>query len=275
MEIYEYSELSKLKYNDIKMYIDKLDKIYIRNENNIRNLSKLLNNDKRNNVKKLGERLIRNYNIYVTEKNRVLKMYNFDHSFAEHTTIAGIDEVGRGPLAGPIVAAAVILKEPISDDDIILGLNDSKKLSPEKRELLEKQIIEKALSFSIALRENTEIDDKGIAVCNNEIFIDACEGLKVTPDLVLTDGYPIRDYDKVKNIHVIKGDTKSAAIAAASIIAKVYRDRLMHQYSNVYTEYAFESNVGYGSKGHIQAIKKYGVTPIHRRSFLTGILKEN
>ena len=181
--------------------------------------------------------------------------------------ICGIDEVGRGPLAGPVVAAAVILKQ----DSYFEGLNDSKKLSEHKREELSEIIKEKALSYSISMCDSKEIDEKGIGYCNNDVFIKACEGLSIKPDLVLSDGYLIKNFNG-ENKHVIKGDTKSACIACASIIAKVYRDNIMKKYHKKYPQYDFEKNVGYGTKTHVDALKEVGPTEIHRMSFLKNIL---
>ncbi|MDT8716439.1 ribonuclease HII [Clostridium sp. 19966] len=267
-------DLKFKSYNEIKEFVDGIKEKQFHDDIFVEEISNFLKEDKRKNVNKLGERLNNSINKYNKEVERVKKMYSFDLSFGKFDVIAGIDEVGRGPLAGPIVAAAVVLKNDISDlDEVILGLNDSKKIQADKREYLSDIIIESAESYNIALWDNIGIDEKGIAFCNNDIFIQAFKGLSVSPKLVLTDGYPIRGYT-VNNVAVIKGDTKSASIAAASIIAKVYRDKLMKEYSKLYPEYGFDKNVGYGTKEHIEAIKKYGITPIHRKSFLKSILGE-
>lgn len=165
-------------------------------------------------------------------------MYDFDKSFGNYNVIAGVDEVGRGPLAGPIVSCAVILDLNVLDDALILELNDSKKLSEKKREELSIVIKEKALAYKVAYRTSKEIDDKGIGVCNNEIFLEACNSLKIKPELVLSDGYAVKGLE-IDNKAVIKGDTKSASIAAASIVAKVYRDNLMKEYAEKYPCYGF------------------------------------
>ena len=198
-------------------------------------------------------------------------MYNFDKGFGNYTYIAGVDEVGRGPLAGPIVACAVILDLNALEDDLILWLNDSKKLSEKKREELAKEIKEKALAYYIAEKTNAEIDEKGIAYCNNNIFLEACTLIDIKPDLVLSDGYLVKGID-IENKSVIKGDAKSASIAAASILAKVYRDNLMKEYSKEYPYYSFEENAGYGTTKHIEGIKEFGPSDIHRMSFLKNIL---
>ena len=181
--------------------------------------------------------------------------------------IAGVDEVGRGPLVGPVVTACVILPEKFD----LEGLTDSKKLSEKKREELAEIIKEKAVAYYIASRDSKEIDTRGIGVCNNEVFLEACNSLKVKPDLVLSDGYTVKGI-QIPNKAVIKGDTKSAWIAAASIVAKVYRDSLMKEYSKKYPHYAFEENAGYGTSKHIAGLKEYGPTEIHRMSFLNNIL---
>jgi ribonuclease HII len=215
-------------------------------------------------------------NKYLTDREkeiyRVKTMYEFDRQFKKDIYIAGVDEVGRGPLAGPIVAAAVILKLNYEDDhDLILKIKDSKKLSEKMREELNIVIKEKALSYSIFEISNDEIDSKGIAWCNNEALRLAVMGLSIEPALVLSDGYAIKNCN-IENKFIIKGDVKSASIACASIIAKVYRDNLMKDYSNTYPQYGFDKNSGYGTKDHIEAIKRYGYTKIHRTSFLKNIL---
>ena len=199
-------------------------------------------------------------------------MYEFDKAFSSYNHIAGVDEVGRGPLAGPIVAAAVILDlNFIKDADLLLGIKDSKQLSRKVRTKLAILIKDKAICYNIASLSNEDIDTRGIGWCNNEVFKLACKGLKLIPDMVLTDGYPIRNFD-LENKYAIKGDEKSISIACASIIAKVYRDELMDRYSDIYDKYGFENNSGYGTKQHIEAIKLHGTCKIHRNSFLKNII---
>lgn len=232
----------------------------------------VLKKDNRKNVQSLGDKTLRSIDKQKNELLRVTNMYNFDKSFGDFKFIAGVDEVGRGPLAGPIVSAAVILdQDTINSKDIILGINDSKKLSSKVREELASIIKEKALAYSISALDHNMIDTNGIAWCNNEVFKIAIKGLKVTPDLVLSDGYPIKNFN-INNVHVIKGDTKSASIACASIIAKVYRDKLMKELGNKYINYNFAGNAGYGTEEHIRAIKEYGPCKIHRMSFLKNII---
>ncbi|MGE5629391.1 MAG: ribonuclease HII [Solirubrobacterales bacterium] len=229
--------------------------------------------DERKNVKAAIAGLIKFIEKQNSERNRVIKLYEFDLSFADFKITAGADEVGRGPLAGPIVAASVILDpDSLKNKDIILGINDSKKLNPKLRRELAEIIKSKAVCYNIHEISNKIIDEKGIAWCNNQVLKNAAEMLKIKPDLVLSDGYPIKGIN-ANNKFVIKGDSKSAAIAAASIIAKVYRDDLMKDYAEIYPGYGFENNAGYGTLEHLDGIKKYGITEIHRNSFLTNILR--
>lgn len=181
-----------------------------------------------------------------------------------YSLICGTDEVGRGPLAGPVVCAAVIM--PL--DDIVAGVDDSKKLSKSKREKLYGEIINKAVAYAICRVEPQKIDEINILQATRLCMKKAVEELKVCPDFVLTDGNMTLDITYPQR-SVIKGDALSYSIGAASIIAKVYRDKIMEEYSKEYPEYGFASNVGYGSAAHIEAIKKYGLCPIHRRSFTT------
>ena len=265
------SDLSKLSYKAIKEEVDKIEieKNYATAE--YLKLAEALSKDSRKNVSTLGSRLIKEKKKIEDEIARVRVMYEFDKSFGDYGVVAGVDEVGRGPLAGPIVSCAVVLDLNVLDDELILGLNDSKKISEKKREELAAIIKEKALAYKISLRTSQEIDSKGIGVCNNEIFLESCNTLAVTPELVLSDGYTVKGIE-IDNKAVIKGDTKSASIAAASIVAKVYRDNLMKEYALTYPMYGFEGNAGYGSSKHIDAIKEYGPCEIHRRSFLKNIL---
>lgn len=259
-----------MRFNDIKSSVRGFMSLYTPsgNEREYEIIASTLKSDERKNVRTLGESVDKKLSGYRAEVERVKKLYAFDKSYG-YQCVAGVDEVGRGPLAGPIVAAAVILDEDF--ENIILGINDSKKLSHEVREELSEIIKEKAISYSIAVKDNNEIDSRGIGFCNNQVFKEAVEGLKVTPDMVLSDGYTIKEFD-LANKAVIKGDTKSAAIACASIIAKVYRDRLMVDYSSEYPHYGFEKNVGYGTKEHIEAIENFGKCPIHRETFIKNIL---
>ena len=191
--------------------------------------------------------------------------YTFDISKKNDSIkiICGVDEAGRGPLAGPVVAAACILP----DGFVIEGLNDSKKLSEKKREKLYDVIIENAIDYSIALASVEEIEEINILNAAMLAMKRAIEGLKIKPDLALIDGNTSRGFE-VANETVVGGDAISPSIAAASILAKVTRDRLCYEFDKEYPEYQFAKHKGYGTKIHIEAIKQYGVTPIHRPSFL-------
>lgn len=272
MERIQGSEVDNLNYKELSELVGAIGEADLKNMVYIEDLILSLKNDKRKNVISLGARLDNRVKKYMAEIRRMKILYEFDKSFGDYKYVAGIDEVGRGPLAGPIVAAAVVLRneEPL-EEYMILGLNDSKKISHENRERLYDLIINNSLYYKISMMDNGDIDKLGIGYCNNMVFIKACSGLGIVPDIVLSDGYPIRNYN-VNNRGIVKGDTKSASIAAASIIAKVYRDRLMEEYSKTYPNYGFEKNAGYGTQEHIDAIRKFGPTPIHRRSFLKSIL---
>lgn len=191
-------------------------------------------------------------------------MYEFENELLDkgHNYIAGCDEVGRGPLAGPLVAAAVIL-DPFNK---IEGLNDSKKLSEKKRILLNKEIIEKAIAYKITYIYPEEIDKINIYQASKKAMILSINALDVTPSFVLSDAMPL-DELSMPHLNIIKGDSKSATIAAASIIAKVERDNFMIELSKKYPEYGFEKHKGYPTKMHLEAIKKYGVNNHYRKSY--------
>ena len=201
------------------------------------------------------------------EKKRMENMYIYERKYADFQYICGIDEVGRGPLAGPVVAGAVILPK----DCDILYLNDSKKLSEKMRETLYDEIMEKAVATGIGIIGPQRIDEINILQATYEAMRMAIGNLKVRPDLLLNDAVTIPEVN-IRQVPIIKGDAKSASIAAASIIAKVTRDRLMVQYEEVLPGYGFASNKGYGSALHIQAIQEMGVTPIHRQSFIKNFI---
>ncbi len=181
--------------------------------------------------------------------------------------ICGVDEVGRGPLAGPVVCAAVIM--PL--DDIIEGVDDSKKLTAKSRERLSALILEKAVACRISLVEPQKIDEINILQATRLCMKNAIEGLEATPDYVLTDGNMTLDID-IPQRNIIKGDALSYTIGCASIVAKVYRDGLMDELAVTYPGYKFESNKGYGTAAHIQAIKERGACPVHRRTFIKNFV---
>lgn len=190
-----------------------------------------------------------------------MKVYEKEYSMCEY--VCGIDEVGRGPLAGPVVAGAVILPKDVT----ILYLNDSKKLSEKKRELLYDEIMEKAIATGIGMASPARIDEINILQATYEAMREAISNLKIRPDILLNDAVTIPEVD-IPQVPIIKGDAKSVSIAAASIIAKVTRDRLMVEYDKALPGYDFASNKGYGTKAHIAGLKELGPTPIHRQSFI-------
>ena len=204
---------------------------------------------------------------YEKELLRTEKMKEYERKYASFSYICGIDEVGRGPLAGPVVAGAVILPR----DCRILYLNDSKQLSEKKREELYEVIMENAVSTGLGFVSPERIDEINILQATYEAMRQAIGKLEKEPDLLLNDAVTIPGVE-IRQVPIIKGDAKSVSIAAASIIAKVTRDMLMVQYDEIYPEYGFASNKGYGAAAHLEALKKYGPTPIHRRSFLKNLL---
>lgn len=199
------------------------------------------------------------------QKEDLERMLEFERKLwdAGKVNIAGVDEVGRGPLAGPVVTAAVILPH----DFRLLGVNDSKKLSPKQREYLFDLIKEAAVSWSIGRREPARIDEINILEATKEAMIDAVIGLSVVPDHVLIDAVTLKNLNYPQTA-IIKGDAKSVSIAAASIIAKVTRDREMEKMAIMFPGYAFESNKGYGTKTHYEGLEKLGPCEIHRKTFL-------
>lgn len=225
--------------------------------------------DERASVQKLVEKAKKQKEDYLAECNRTEGMKQFEKQYSNLSYICGIDEVGRGPLAGPVVAAAVILPK----DCDILYLNDSKQLSAKKREELYKEIMEKAVSVGIGIQDESVIDSVNILNANYIAMREAISKLTVKPDVLLNDAVTIPEVD-IFQVPIIKGDTKSISIAAASIIAKVTRDRIMVEYDKIYKEYKFAKNKGYGSKEHTEAIKKFGPCPIHRKTFIKKYTKD-
>lgn len=223
--------------------------------------------DDRNGVKALVEKAEKVLEELDKEKARMYEMFSYERKYAEYEYICGVDEVGCGPLAGPVVSAAVILPK----DCDILYLNDSKKLTENKREEIYDEIMAKAISVGIGFASPERIDEINIRQADFEAMRMALSKLSVEPDFIMVDGYPIGGIDK-KQISIVKGDAKSASIAAASIIAKVTRDRMMTDYDTVFPGYDFASNKGYGSKKHTDALKKLGPTPIHRKTFIKNFI---
>ncbi|MBR5597228.1 MAG: ribonuclease HII [Lachnospiraceae bacterium] len=219
--------------------------------------------DTRAGVKKEIEKAYKKIAAWEKEKERIDGLWKYEREYASYGYVCGIDEVGRGPLAGPVVAGAVILPK----DCDILYINDSKKLSEKKREELYDIIMEKAVAVGLGYASPQRIDEINILQATYEAMREAIRNLTVSPDILLNDAVTIPEVT-VKQIPIIKGDAKSVSIGAASIIAKVTRDRLMVEYDKVFPEYGFASNKGYGAALHIEALKKYGPTPIHRRTFI-------
>lgn len=216
-----------------------------------------------NEIKKARMRFLK----YEKELQRTYALSEYERKYANYTYICGIDEVGRGPLAGPVVAGAVILPK----DCQILYINDSKQLSEKKREELYDIIMEKAVATAVGYASVERIDEINILQATYEAMRDAISKLAVSPDILLNDAVTIPQI-KIPQVPIIKGDAKSISIGAASIIAKVTRDRLMVEYDSIFPEYGFASNKGYGSAAHIAALKTFGPCPIHRTTFIKNLL---
>ena len=220
--------------------------------------------DERKSVQALVEKADKRLLALEKEKERIYQMSSYEREYADCEYICGIDEAGRGPLAGPVVAAAVILPK----DCDILYLNDSKKLTAKKRDELFDIIKEKAVAYGVGFATPERIDEINILQATYEAMREAVNKLEIVPDILLNDAVTIPGLS-MRQVPIIKGDAKSVSIAAASILAKVTRDRLMMEYDSLMPQYGFASNKGYGSAMHIQALEEYGATPIHRKSFIT------
>ena len=262
------------KISDIKDALKRAGELNIFENDGLLRLSQsyqefmdLYKQDERTSVVKLVERAARLKDKNDAEIDRLDKMLGYEKQFYSHQHIAGVDEVGRGPLAGPIVTAAVILPK----DTVIPYLNDSKQVSEERREELYDIIMDKAVSVACGINTEETIDRIGIAPADSDAMKQAVLKLSTTPDFILVDAFPIKDLD-IEQHAIIKGDTKSLNIAAASIIAKVTRDRMMVKLDELYPQYGFAKNKGYGSAEHIEAIKKYGPCKAHRRSFIKNFI---
>lgn len=217
--------------------------------------------------KREEERLKKQQEKLEKELARLKAMSVYEEQYASCLYICGIDEVGRGPLAGPVVAGAVILPK----DHTILYLNDSKKLSEKKRELLYDEIMEHAVATGIGMVGPARIDEINILQATYEAMRMAIENLQVKPDVLLNDAVTIPEVE-IPQVPIIKGDAKSISIAAASIIAKVTRDRLMKEYDQVIPGYDFAGNKGYGTKAHLEGLRRLGPSPIHRRTFIRNYI---
>ena len=204
------------------------------------------------------------------EIERLINLSKFEKEGYEkgYTYIAGIDEAGRGPLAGPVVAGAVILPK----DCLLEGINDSKKISEKKREKLYDDIIQNAVAWGVGIVDHTVIDEINILNATRKAMKLALENLQVKPDYILIDAEKKVDTNNIPYLPLIKGDALSISIGAASILAKVTRDRMMREYDEMFPMYGFEKHKGYGTKAHVEALKEHGPCMIHRKSFLTKIL---
>lgn len=201
------------------------------------------------------------------ERERVEALCTFEKEYSYCQYICGIDEAGRGPLAGPVVAGAVVLPK----DCRILYINDSKKLSEKKREELFEVISREAVSIGIGIVSPERIDEINILQATYEAMRQALHKLRIEPDILLNDAVTIPGV-QIPQVPIVKGDAKSLTIGAASIMAKVTRDRMMYEYDTLYPQYGFAKHKGYGTKQHTQAILEYGACPIHRKTFLKNIL---
>ena len=225
--------------------------------------------DQRKGVQKLLEQSRKGIKKLEEERNRLEKMREYEHQYEHLGYVCGIDEAGRGPFAGPVVAGAVILPA----DCEILGLNDSKQLSEKKREELYEEIMEKAVAAQAGFASPARIDEINILQATYEAMREAVGKLPVRPQILLNDAVTIPGIE-IPQVPIIKGDSKSLSIAAASIVAKVTRDRLMREYDKVLPQYGFAAHKGYGSREHIEALKKYGPSPIHRKTFIRNVFGE-
>ncbi len=224
--------------------------------------------DSRKGVLRLCEQMQKKIEAKKQEKLRTEYLYAFERSFPSEQAVYGMDEVGRGPLAGPVVACALALPR----DHMLLHLNDSKKLSATERERLFEILEKEALAIGIGVVSPERIDAINILQATYEAMTIAVSQVKPSPDILLNDAVTVPGIS-CRQIPIIKGDAKCASIAAASIVAKVTRDKMMEAYDQMYPAYGFASNKGYGSEAHIQALKKLGPSPIHRRSFISHFVE--
>ena len=204
------------------------------------------------------------------EEQRLVKLKQIDKEFFDMgmNYVCGIDEAGRGPLAGPVVVASVIMPK----DSMIEWVNDSKKVTEKRREILYEKILEEAISYGIAIIDQEEIDDINILQATKKGLTQAITSMNVKPEVILVDALTGIDTLGIPYKSIIKGDANSYSIAAASILAKVTRDKIMREWDNIYPEYGFEGHKGYGTAKHIQAIKEYGICPLHRKSFVKNFI---
>lgn len=230
-------------------------------------LANTLYNDGRLGVQKLIDRYIKEQKALEKELCRLEGMLEYEHRYEDTQFICGIDEAGRGPLAGPVVASAVILPKGLK----IMYLNDSKQLSPGRRDSLYDEIMEKAIAVGVGVVSPERIDEINILQATYEAMRMAVQDTGVRPGVLLNDAVIIPKLD-IPQVKIIKGDSKSLSIAAASVIAKVTRDRMMGAYDQIFPEYGFLKHKGYGTGEHVEAIKKYGPSPIHRTTFIKNFI---
>ncbi len=246
-----------------------VEQIKLANKEELAQLHDEFGSDPRVSVAKAFESTRRRIEKQEAELQRVKKMYELMREAGDDKIVMGIDEVGRGSIAGPLTVAAVVLP----NEPVVCGLNDSKQLSPKQREEVADAIRQRALAIGIAHIPPQDIDKNGIVGSLKRAMLMAIDNTGLDPDLVLIDGNPIHVHPREQCI--VKGDSKVACIAAASIVAKVTRDHLMIEADSKYPEYCFAQNKGYGSKQHTDAIKEHGLTDFHRRTFCTAFVQES
>lgn len=257
------NDMKKIKIGELKTIIEECD------ITQFNTLKESLKSDSRINIQLLLAKKQRQFDkeFKAQEEYNLRKVYENKLSKDNFSFIAGMDEVGRGPLAGPVYTAAVVMD--LNKD--IIGIRDSKKLSKEQREYLSEEIKQKCVGYSIGIATEEEIDSLNILGATKLAMKRAIEGLEIKPDYVLIDALKLEEVD-IPQMAIIKGDDLSISIGAASIIAKVARDKFMDEISLKYPEYNFEKNKGYGTADHIEAIRKHGPCPIHRKSFIKNFI---
>lgn len=255
-------EIGKYSLNEIKKMADALA------GTEVKAFVTALENDGRAACKTFARQLEKREAAALKERERMATIFEYEKKALSegYRYVAGLDEAGRGPLVGAVVAASVILNEA-SD---WTGIDDSKKLTAEKREYFYRRIIEEAVSYGVGVSSHEEIDSINILNATKQAMKRALDAMSVSPDLLLIDAVKLDDIP-THQISIIKGDSKSASIAAASILAKVTRDRMMDALHDKYPFYGFDKHKGYGTEKHYEAIKAHGVTPEHRRTFLKGL----
>lgn len=265
-EIISATDLSRYSIKEIKLNVESLEL------SDRESFIKLLRNDGRVACQQITKTMERKMELRRLEIERLEKIVQFEQLAWQngYCFVAGLDEAGRGPLIGPVVAAAVILKPDMD----FTGIDDSKKLSAEQRERLFDVIVSEAVSYGIGVADHLEIDEINILNATKLAMSRAISAMEIAPDYLLIDALKLPNIDLPQK-DIIKGDSKSVSIAAASILAKVSRDRMMLKLAKMYPDYGFESNKGYGTDVHYKAIRAHGLLPEHRRSFLKGFENED